>query len=82
MRWRPEPADVAAAVDFAREHHLRLVVKGGAHSYLGTSDAPDSLLIWTRAMNQSRCTMPSSRGCRAAPPPAVTGRRRNVDRSL
>ena len=41
-------ADVAAAVNFAREHHVRLVVKGGGHSYLGTSNAPDSLLIWTR----------------------------------
>ena len=39
------PADVAAAVDFARRHNLRLVVKGGGHSYLGTSNAPDSLLI-------------------------------------
>jgi FAD/FMN-containing dehydrogenase len=44
-------ADVAAAVNFARDHNLRLVVKGGGHSYLGTSNAPDSLLIWTRAMN-------------------------------
>ena len=44
-------ADVAAAVNFAREHQLRLVVKGTGHSYLGTSSAPDSLLIWTRAMN-------------------------------
>ncbi len=44
-------ADVAAAVDFAREHRLRLVVKGGGHSYQGTSDAPDSLLVWTRRMN-------------------------------
>jgi len=42
--------DVAAAVNFAREHNLRLVVKGGGHSYLGTSNAPDSLLLWTRAM--------------------------------
>jgi len=41
-------ADVAAAVNFAREHNVRLVVKGGGHSYLGTSNAPDSLLIWTR----------------------------------
>ena len=45
-------AHVAAAVNFAREHNLRLVVKGTGHSYLGTSNAPDSLLIWTRAMNQ------------------------------
>ena len=44
-------ADVVAAVNFAREHHIRLVVKGGGHSYQGTSDAPDSLLVWTRAMN-------------------------------
>jgi FAD/FMN-containing dehydrogenase len=45
-------ADVVAAVNFAREHRLRLVVKGTGHSYLGTSNAPDSLLIWTRAMNE------------------------------
>nr|WP_314540632.1 FAD-binding oxidoreductase [uncultured Massilia sp.] len=43
--------DVAAAVRFARRHNLRLVVKGGGHSYLGTSNAPDSLLVWTRPMN-------------------------------
>ncbi|MEX0409263.1 FAD-binding oxidoreductase [Aquibium sp. LZ166] len=43
--------DVVAAVNFAREHNLRLVVKGGGHSYQGTSSAPDSLLIWTRRMN-------------------------------
>jgi hypothetical protein len=42
--------DIAAAVNFAREHNLRVVVKGGGHSYLGTSNAPDSLLIWTRHM--------------------------------
>jgi FAD/FMN-containing dehydrogenase len=42
--------DVAAAVDFARTHRLRLVVKGGGHSYQGTSSAPDSLLVWTRPM--------------------------------
>jgi FAD/FMN-containing dehydrogenase len=44
-------ADVVAAVNFARANNLRLVVKGGGHSYQGTSNAPDSLLIWTRAMN-------------------------------
>jgi hypothetical protein len=43
--------DIVAAVNFAREHHLRLVVKGGGHSYQGTSNAADSLLIWTRRMN-------------------------------
>lgn len=44
------PADVVAAVDFARTHRLRLVVKGGGHSYQGTSNAADSLLVWTRGM--------------------------------
>jgi len=44
-------ADVVAAVNFARRHNLRLAVKGGAHSYQGGSNAPDSLLVWTRAMN-------------------------------
>ena len=43
-------ADVAAAVDFAREHRLRLVVKGTGHDYLGRSSAPDSLLVWTHEM--------------------------------
>jgi FAD/FMN-containing dehydrogenase len=44
-------SDVAAAVDFARRRNLRLVIKGGGHSYQGTSNAADSLLIWTRHMN-------------------------------
>jgi len=43
--------DIAAAVTFARENSLRLVIKGGGHSYQGTSNAPDSLLIWTRQMH-------------------------------
>jgi FAD/FMN-containing dehydrogenase len=67
-------ADVAAAVNFARTHDLRLVVKGGGHSYLGTSNAPDSLLVWTRAM--SAATVHDAfvaQGCAGtAPQPAVT----------
>jgi FAD/FMN-containing dehydrogenase len=43
---------VAAAVNFARKYRLRLVVKGGGHSYQGTSNAPDSLLVWTRPMDR------------------------------
>ncbi len=60
--WTPAPsayavaarsaADVSAAVRFADEHRLRLAVKGAGHSYQGTSNAADSLLVWTRAMNQ------------------------------
>ncbi len=59
--WTPAPsvyaikarnaADIAAGVNFARTNNLRLVVKGTGHSYLGTSNAPDSLLVWTRGMN-------------------------------
>jgi FAD/FMN-containing dehydrogenase len=44
--------DVAAAIDFARAHRMRLVVKGTGHDYLGRSNAPDSLLIWTHKMRQ------------------------------
>lgn len=67
--------DVAAAVNFARDNNLRLVVKGGGHSYKGTSCAEDSLLIWTRAMNHvvlHDAFVP--RGCeeKLAPRPAVS----------
>lgn len=44
-------ADVSAAVRFAASTGVRLVVKGGGHSYLGGSNAPDSLLVWTRDMD-------------------------------
>ena len=70
-----DAADVAAAVNFAREHHLRLVVKGGGHSYQGTSNAADSLLIWLRAMNRVRIHDDFvGRGCAGTqrPQPAVT----------
>jgi FAD/FMN-containing dehydrogenase len=60
--WRSSPSayvvdargatDVVAAVRFARAHNLRLVVKGRGHSFFGASCAPDSLLIWTRHMDQ------------------------------
>ena len=67
--------DVSAAVDFAREHNLRLVIKGGGHSYLGRSNAPDSLLIWTRHMNtivpHDDFVAAGSAG-RQAPQPAVS----------
>src|SRR5258706_10739819 len=83
--WTPAPSayavkarssgDVAAAVNFARDNNLRLVVKGAGHSYQGTSNAPDSLLIWTRAMN--KVTLHDAftpRGCEGtiAPSPAGT----------
>jgi len=66
---------IAAAVNFARENDLLLVVKGGGHSYQGTSNAADSLLVWTRHMHD--ITMHETfvpQGCPAshAPQRAVT----------
>ena len=67
--------DIAAAVNFARENRLRLAIKGGGHSYQGTSNAADSLLLWTRHMNDiavQDAFVPQ--GCEGAQPPqrAVT----------
>ena len=44
--------DVALAINYARENHLRVVIKGTGHDYLGRSSAPDSLLIWTHNMRK------------------------------
>lgn len=81
--WRSSPSayvvvaetadDVAAAIRFARRHNVRLVVKGGGHSYVGASSAADSLLIWTRAMNA--ITVHDAfvpHGASVAPVPAVS----------
>jgi FAD/FMN-containing dehydrogenase len=83
--WTTEPsvyavaaenaAHIAAAVNFARENNLRLAVKGTGHSYQGTSNAPDSLLIWTRHMHDAvRHDAFVPQGCddSHAPQPAVT----------
>ena len=67
-------ADVVAAVNFARENNLRLVIKGGGHSYQGTSCAPDSLLIWTRHMDRivlHDAFVPQGCAGQMAPQPAV-----------
>lgn len=67
--------DVAAAVTFAREKNLRLVVKGGAHSYLGQSTAPDSLMIWTRDLDSIEmhdAFVPAGCAGRVDPVPAVS----------
>src|SRR6516164_3612201 len=69
------PAHVVAAVNFARTNNLRLVVKGGGHSYQGTSNAPDSLLIWTRAMNEvalQDALVPAGCAGKVKPMPAVS----------
>jgi FAD/FMN-containing dehydrogenase len=65
-----QTTDVVAAVNFARENKLRLVVKGGGHSYHGTSCAADSLLVWTREMSAiSLHEAFVGQGCEGAQPP-------------
>ncbi|HEX3405879.1 MAG TPA: FAD-binding protein, partial [Caulobacteraceae bacterium] len=81
--WRSQPSaymvdartadDVAEAVRFAAAHNLRLVIKGRGHSYLGGSNAPDSLLIWTRHMDDVTAHEAfTPAGSNAAPVPAVS----------
>jgi FAD/FMN-containing dehydrogenase len=81
--WRSSPSayavaaestkDICAAVGFARAHNLRLVIKGRGHSYLGTSSAPDSLLVWTRKMDAVTVHDAfAAKGSGAAPVPAVS----------
>lgn len=45
-------SDIVAAVQFARKNNIKLVVKGTGHDYLGRSNAPDSLLVWTHPMRR------------------------------
>ena len=81
--WRSSPsayvvaardtADVVAAVRFARVHNLRLVIKGRGHSFFGASNAPDSLLLWTRGMDDvtvHEAFTPA--GSKSPPVPAVS----------
>lgn len=83
--WTPEQSpyavaaesaeDVAKAVRFADRHDIRLVVKGGGHSLLGTSSAPDSLLVWTRKLRDLElhdAFLPEGAGPEAEPMPAAT----------
>ncbi len=44
--------DIVAAVNFARENKVRIVVKGTGHDYFGRSSAPRSLLVWTHNMRK------------------------------
>ena len=76
MRWPPaRPTTSSPRSISPASNNLRLVVKGGGHSYQGTSNAADSLLIWTRRMNA--ITVHDAfvgTGCagQAEPQPAVT----------
>jgi FAD/FMN-containing dehydrogenase len=43
-------SDIQAAVNFARERNLKVVVKSTGHDFLGRSTARGSFLIWTHRM--------------------------------
>jgi FAD/FMN-containing dehydrogenase len=64
--------DIIMAVQFARAHNIRLVIKSTGHDYLGRSNAPDSLLVWTHKMQ--KITMVDSfipKGCQSNSHPGV-----------
>jgi FAD/FMN-containing dehydrogenase len=46
------PAQVAAAVSFARENNIRLVVRNTGHDILGRSTGYGSLQVWIRHLRQ------------------------------
>ncbi|KAL7948118.1 FAD-binding domain-containing protein [Trichoderma barbatum] len=43
---------VKFGIDFARKHNVRLNVKNTGHDYLGRSNSPGSLSIWTHHLNK------------------------------
>jgi FAD/FMN-containing dehydrogenase len=68
-------ADIAAAVDFAREHGAGLVIKGTGHDYLGRSCAPGALMIWTHRMREvtvHEAFVPAGSPANTAGVPAIT----------
>ncbi|KAJ2935487.1 hypothetical protein H1R20_g1607, partial [Candolleomyces eurysporus] len=44
------PEDIQAAVRFAKEHNLKVVVQNTGHDYLGRSTGRNGFMIWTHLM--------------------------------
>lgn len=61
-----DAADVVAAVDFAREHGLRVAVRGGGHNGPGLASVDDGLMIDMSAMKGNRVD-PSNATVRVEP---------------
>ena len=67
--------DVSAAVKFAGEHRLKLVVKNTGHDYLGRSSGEGSFSIWThklRGINFEDSFVPTGCSKKSTGTPAVT----------
>ncbi|CAI4211103.1 unnamed protein product [Parascedosporium putredinis] len=67
---------VQAAVNFARDNNVRLIIKGTGHDFMGRSIAPNSLSIWTHHMKGIEYHEGSftPQGCDAIETNAVTTR--------
>ncbi|OJI82813.1 hypothetical protein ASPTUDRAFT_191301 [Aspergillus tubingensis CBS 134.48] len=48
--------DVVAAVNFAKENNIRLVIRNTGHDYLGRSTGAGALAIWTHYLNDVEIT--------------------------
>ncbi|KAF2190250.1 hypothetical protein K469DRAFT_699856 [Zopfia rhizophila CBS 207.26] len=46
--------DISKALDFAREHGIRVSIKNTGHDYFGRSNSPNSLAIWTHHMKDAK----------------------------
>ncbi|KAF1994916.1 FAD-binding domain-containing protein [Amniculicola lignicola CBS 123094] len=44
------PDDISKALNFSREHGIRVSIKNSGHDYFGRSSAANSLAIWTHKM--------------------------------
>ena len=45
-------ADVAATINFAREHNIRFVIRNTGHDYLGRSTGAGALSVWTHSLKE------------------------------
>jgi FAD/FMN-containing dehydrogenase len=66
--------DIQAAINFARERNVKLVIKNTGHDFLGRSTAAGALSIWTHFMKDiSFASKFTPSGCyKSAPEHAVT----------